>query len=116
MVGFVGNCDLLITWGITIKKILFETRNYIIDVLAVSALWHTIVEIKQRWSVTGPLGDRALEGTLNRWSRLQLQSLAHTNPHWARVIAYGPFSLCVFHKERLCPSSGDNSRLMVKGF
>jgi hypothetical protein len=36
---------------------------------------------------------RASEGTLNRWSRLHLQSLAPTNPHWARVVAYGPFSL-----------------------
>jgi hypothetical protein len=27
----------------------------------------------------------ASEGTLNRWSRLHLQSLAPTNPHWARV-------------------------------
>jgi hypothetical protein len=24
-----------------------------------------------------------------------LQSLAPTNPHWARVVGYGPFSLCV---------------------
>ncbi|RVE44141.1 hypothetical protein evm_011220 [Chilo suppressalis] len=29
---------------------------------------------------------RALEGTLSRWSRLHLQSLAPTNPHWARVL------------------------------
>ncbi|CAH0406723.1 unnamed protein product [Chilo suppressalis] len=28
---------------------------------------------------------RASEGTLSRWSRLHLQSLATTNPHWARV-------------------------------
>jgi hypothetical protein len=27
-----------------------------------------------------------------------------TNPHWARVDGYGPFSLCVIHKEGLCPS------------
>jgi hypothetical protein len=36
-----------------------------------------------------------------------------TNPHWARVVGYGPFSLCVIHKEGLCPSSGDINRLMV---
>jgi hypothetical protein len=36
-----------------------------------------------------------------------LQSLAPTNPHCARVVArYGPFSLCVIHKEGLCPNSG----------
>jgi hypothetical protein len=41
---------------------------------------------------------RASEGTLSRWSRLHLQSLAPTNPHWARVAGYDPFSLCVIHK------------------
>jgi hypothetical protein len=35
------------------------------------------------------------------------------NPHWARVVGYGPFSLCVIHKEGLCPSCGDIKRLMV---
>jgi hypothetical protein len=35
------------------------------------------------------------------------------NPHWACVVGYGPFSLCVIHKEGLCPSSGDINRLMV---
>jgi hypothetical protein len=57
---------------------------------------------------------RASEGTLSRWSLLHLQSLAPTNPHWARVVGYGPFSLCVIHKESLCLSSGDiNNRLMM---
>jgi hypothetical protein len=42
-----------------------------------------------------------------------LQSLAPTNPHWARVVGYGPFSLWVIHKEGLCPSSGDINRLMM---
>jgi hypothetical protein len=32
---------------------------------------------------------------------------------WARVVGYGPFSLCVIHKEGLCPSSGDIKRLMM---
>jgi hypothetical protein len=54
---------------------------------------------------------RALEGTLSRWSQ-HLQSLALTNLHWARVEGYGPFSLCVIHKESLCPSSGDINRLI----
>jgi hypothetical protein len=49
---------------------------------------------------------RASEGTLS-WFRLHLQSLAPSNLHWARVVGYGPFSLCVIHKEGLCPSSGD---------
>jgi hypothetical protein len=56
---------------------------------------------------------RASEGTLSRLSGLHLQSLAPTNPHWARVVGYGPFSLCVIHKEGLCPNSGDIKGLMV---
>jgi hypothetical protein len=44
---------------------------------------------------------------------LHLQSLAPTNPHWARVVGYGPFSLWVIHKEGLCPISRDINRLMM---
>jgi hypothetical protein len=54
---------------------------------------------------------RASEGSLSRWSRLHLRSLAPTNPHWARVVGYGP--LWVIHKEGLCPSSGGINRLMM---
>jgi hypothetical protein len=53
------------------------------------------------------------EGTLSRWIRLHLQSLAPINPDWASVVGYGPFSLCVIHKESLCPSSRDINRLMM---
>jgi hypothetical protein len=53
------------------------------------------------------------EGALSRWSRLYLQALAPTNPHCARVVGYGPFSLWVCQKEGLCPSSGDINRLMM---
>jgi hypothetical protein len=56
---------------------------------------------------------RALEGTFSHWSRLHLQSLAPTNPHWARVVVYDPFSLCVIYKEGLCSSSGDINGLMM---
>jgi hypothetical protein len=48
-----------------------------------------------------------------RWCRLRLQSLAPTNPHWARVVGYGLFSLRVIHKEGLCPSSGDLNMLIM---
>jgi hypothetical protein len=41
-----------------------------------------------------------------RWSRLHLKSLAPTNLHWASVVGYGPFSLCVIYKEGLCPAVG----------
>jgi hypothetical protein len=41
------------------------------------------------------------------------QSLAGTNPHWARVVGYGLFSLCVIHKEGVCHRSGDINRLTM---
>jgi hypothetical protein len=44
---------------------------------------------------------------------VHLQSLALTNPHWSRVVGYGPFSLCVIHKEGLGHSSGEINRLMT---
>jgi hypothetical protein len=47
---------------------------------------------------------RASEGTLSHWSQLHLQSLAHTNLHWARVLGYGQFSLSVIHKEVCTPA------------
>jgi hypothetical protein len=56
---------------------------------------------------------RTSKGTLSRWSRLYLQSLAPTNPHWARVEGYGPFSLCLINKEGMCSSSGDIDKLMM---
>ncbi|RVE41254.1 hypothetical protein evm_014099 [Chilo suppressalis] len=58
-----------------------------------------VVELKQlsQWSDIGWVTKnydlellRASEGTLSRWSRLHLQSLAPTNPHWARVVGHGP--------------------------
>jgi hypothetical protein len=39
--------------------------------------------------------------------------LIPTNPHWALVVGYGPFSLSLIHKEGLCLSSGDINRLMM---
>jgi hypothetical protein len=42
---------------------------------------------------------RASKGMLSRLSRLHLQSLAPTNPHWARVVGRSPFSLWVIYKE-----------------
>jgi hypothetical protein len=56
---------------------------------------------------------RASEGTLSRKSWLHLQSLAPTNPHWARVVGYGLFSLCVIHKKGLWPCSGDINVMMM---
>jgi hypothetical protein len=38
---------------------------------------------------------------------------ALTALHWAHMVGYGPFFLCVIHKEGLCPSSGDINSLMM---
>jgi hypothetical protein len=46
-------------------------------------------------------------------SQLILQSLAPTNPHWAHMVGYGLFSLCVIHKEGPYLSSVDIKRLMM---
>jgi hypothetical protein len=35
------------------------------------------------------------------------------NPHWARVVGYGPFAVCVIHTEGLCSSSEGINRLMM---
>jgi hypothetical protein len=71
-----------------------------------SALRHAIAEVKQRWSKIYYLELLcASEGTLSHWSLI--------NRHWARVVVYGPFSLCVLHKEGLCPSSGDINRVII---
>jgi hypothetical protein len=85
-----------------------------LDGPTVSALRRAIAEVKEHWLVirwlTNILLSRvhsSLEDTLSRWSRLHLQVLAPTNPHWARVVGYGPFSFCIIHKEGMCLSSGD---------
>jgi hypothetical protein len=46
-------------------------------------------------------------------SKWQTNRKPPTNPYWALVVGYGPFSLCVIHKEGLCPSSGDINRLKM---
>jgi hypothetical protein len=72
-----------------------------LDGPAVSALRCAITEVKQRWSVI-------------RWVTKSLLSRAppcfgrHVKP-----LSYGPFSLCVIHRECLYPSSGDINRLMM---
>jgi hypothetical protein len=33
--------------------------------------------------------------------------------HWARVVGFGPVSLCVMYNEGMCPSSGDINRMMM---
>jgi hypothetical protein len=87
-----------------------------------SALRRAIAEIRQLGSVIGWVTKNLLSRAPTSFGRhgkplvpAALQSLAHTNPHWARVVGYGPFSLfpCVIHKEGLFVSSGDINRLMM---
>jgi hypothetical protein len=86
------------------KMVVSDEMSEELDGFAVSALRRVIAEVKQRRSAIGFHG--ALECTLRRWSRLHLQSLAPTNPHWARLVGYGLFSLCVIHREACAPAVG----------
>jgi hypothetical protein len=69
----------------------------------------------------------ASEGTLNRWSRLHLKERKRKKIHLLAVASthqpllgtrggYGPFSLCVIHKEGLCPCSGDSNKLLKQEY
>jgi hypothetical protein len=43
-----------------------------------------------------------------------LEKKSTNQPAQARVVGYALFSLCVIHKEGLCPSSGEISLVMEK--
>jgi hypothetical protein len=94
-------------------NVIKENMHTILEELdgpAVSSLRRAIAEAKQRWSIIGWVTKNLISRTPPHFGRhrwLHLQSFAPTNPHWARVVGYGLFSLCVIHKEGLCPSSGD---------
>jgi hypothetical protein len=62
-----------------------------LDGPAVSALRRVIAEVKQCWSVIGWVNKNLLSRG-PRWSRLYLQSLALSNPHWPAwwVMAHSP--------------------------
>jgi hypothetical protein len=60
-------------------------------------------------TISNPKGTLTTFGMNTR----QYTRYSPTNPHWARVVGYGPFSLCVIPKEGLCSSSGDINRLMM---
>jgi hypothetical protein len=66
-----------------------------LDGPAASALQCAVAEVKQRWQLKIYYFEllRSSEGALSRWSRLHLRSLERINPHWARVVGYGPFSI-----------------------
>jgi hypothetical protein len=82
-------------------------------------LRHAIAEAKQRWSVIGGVIKNLLFQALCFGRHVKplvpvaFASLAPTNPLWACVVGYGPFSLCVIHKKGLCLSSGDINKLIM---
>jgi hypothetical protein len=49
----------------------------------------------------------AIEDVKQRSSRSVIEGVTR-KLHWTRMVGYGPFSLCVIHKERLCPTSDDD--------
>jgi hypothetical protein len=89
-----------------------------LDGPVISALRRAIAEVKQLWSVIGRVTKNLLLRALPCFGRhvnplvLGAFAVVSTHSHLARVVDYGPFSLCVIHKEA-CPSSGDINRLMM---
>jgi hypothetical protein len=85
-----------------------------------SALRCAIAEVKQRWSVIGWVIKKLLFQAHPCFGRLVKPmvpaafAVVSTHPYWARVVGYGPFSICIIHKEGLCPRSGDINRLMMR--
>jgi hypothetical protein len=93
-------------WNTIIIEILsLNMRSSMVSTLRV------IAEVKQCWSAIGWV-------TKNLLSRTSPCIGGHVKPlvpaaFTAWVVSYSPFSLCVIHKESLCPSSGDINRLMM---
>jgi hypothetical protein len=75
-----------------------------LDGPAVSALWLAIVEVKQRWSVIGWVTKNLLSRGPPCFERHVKPLVPAALTALARVVGYGPFSLCVIHKEGLCPA------------
>jgi hypothetical protein len=80
---------------------------------ASSVLLRAVAEVKRHWSVIGWVTKnyllRASQGTLIPAAFAVVST--HQPALGARGV--GTFSLCVIHKEGLCPSSGDINRLMM---
>jgi hypothetical protein len=79
-----------------------------------------IADVKQRWSVIGWVAKKLLSLAPPRFEsrfmplvQAAIAVVSTHHQHWARVVAYSPFSLCVIHKEGLYPNSEDINRLMV---
>jgi hypothetical protein len=78
-----------------------------------------LMTMKQRWSVMRWVSKNLLSrapSCLGRHVKPLVPAafaVVSTNPHWPSVVGYGPFSLCVIHKEGLCPSSANIDRLTM---
>jgi hypothetical protein len=75
-------------------------------------------EVKQHWSVIGWVTKNLLFRAPTCFERhvkpLVPAAFTVVSIHQsARVVGYSQFSLCVIHKEGLCPNSGDFNRLMM---
>jgi hypothetical protein len=85
---------------------------------AVSAHRRAIAEVKQHWLVIGWATKNLLSRAPPCFGRhvepLVPSVFAVVKRLWVRVVGYGPFFLCVIHKEGLCLSSGDINGLMMK--
>jgi hypothetical protein len=88
----------------------------------ISALRHAIAVVKRRWSVIGWVTKSILcraPPCLGRYVKpLVSAAFAVVSTHQPALsprggLWLGSFSLCVIHKEGLCPSSGDINRLMM---
>jgi hypothetical protein len=81
----------------------------------VSLLWNVMTYIQNTHRFQIQIDDSWLVKIQfnRRIDVFKLMSDFKTNPHWARVVGYGPFSLSIIHKEGLCLSSGDINRLMM---
>jgi hypothetical protein len=83
-------------------------------------LRRAIAEVKQRWSVirwvTKNLLSQAPSCFRRHFKPLVPAAFAVVSTHQpalARVVCYGPISLCIIHEEGLCPSSGAFNRQMT---
>jgi hypothetical protein len=98
-------------------KMFVDNFTYL-DCSAVSTFRHAIAEVKQCWSVIGWVTKNLLSQAPPCFGRhvkplVPAAFAVVSTHHWASVVGYGPFFLCVVHKEGLRPSSGDINSLMV---
>jgi hypothetical protein len=91
-----------------------------LDGPTVTALWRAIAEAKQHWSVIGWVTKNVLcrappcfERHVKPLVPAAFAVVSTHQPRWARLVGYGPFSLCVIRKKGQCPSSGDINGLMM---